>query len=243
MYFQNLSFPIDTTYRIEWKFGDGGSSKRISPSYTYAQDGLYSVSLSVTSPIGCRTDTLYQDLIRIKPTPNAAFAVEPPEVTNVFPDFRLQDQSTDALRWLWQFGDGRQYTDRNPSTAARDLGTLRITQFAYNNFGCQDSSSQILRILPEVRYFLPNAFTPNGDSVNDELRAVGIFAGMRNFRINVWNRWGEMVFQSSDPQDTWNGLKFNQGSELPVGVYTVMASYLDPKDLMIEYRGFVTLLR
>jgi gliding motility-associated-like protein len=243
VYFQNLSSPVDTTYRIEWKFGDGGVSRKHSPSYTYSNDGLYSVALKVVSPIGCETDTIYPDLIRIKPAPNAAFAIVPPEVTNVFPDFQLQDQSTDALRWLWQFGDGRQYTDRNLSAAARELGTLRIIQFAYNNFGCQDSTSQILRILPEVRYFLPNAFTPNGDSVNDELQAVGIFAGMRNFRINVWNRWGEMVFQSSDPQGTWNGLKFNQGSELPVGVYTVLASYLDPKDQLIEYRGFVTLLR
>lgn len=243
VYFQNLSSPVDTTYRIEWKFGDGGVSRKHSPSYTYSNDGLYSVALKVVSPIGCETDTIYPDLILIKPTPQAAFAIEPPEVTNVFPDFQLQDQSTDALRWLWQFDDGRQYTDHNPSAAARELGTLRITQFAYNNFGCQDSTSHVLQILPEVRYFLPNAFTPNGDSVNDELRAVGIFEGMRNFRIQVWNRWGEMVFQSSDPQDTWNGLKFNQGTELPVGVYTVLASYLDPKDQMIEYRGFVTLLR
>lgn len=241
--FENLSSPIDTTYQVEWQFGDGGVSRQLSPTHIYAQDGLYSVALKIISPIGCQNDTLYPNLIRIKPTPQAAFAIEPPEVSNVFPNFQLLDQSSDALRWLWQFSDGRQYTERNLAGTARELGSLRITQYAYNNFGCQDSISQILKVLPEVRYFLPNAFTPNGDSVNDELRAVGVFTGMRNFKINVWNRWGEMVFQSTDPQASWNGHKFNQGMELPIGVYTVLASYLDPKDQLIEYRGFVTLLR
>ena len=241
--FQNLSSPIDTTYRFEWKFGDGGLSRRLSPTYTYPNQGLYSVALSIVSPIGCRNDTVFKDLIRVKPTPQAAFAIEPPEVSNVFPDFQLEDQSTDAVRWLWQFGDGRQYTDRNLMASARELGTLRITQMAFNNFGCQDSISQLLQILPEVRYFLPNAFSPNGDSVNDELRAVGIFDGIRNFHLNVWSRWGEMVFQSTNPQDTWNGQKFNQGLSLPMGVYTVLVTYLNPKDEVVEYRGFVTLLR
>lgn len=243
VYFKNLSSPIDTTYRFEWKFGDGGFSRQHSPTYTYARDGLYSVALKVISPIGCQIDTFYPNFILVSPSPKAAFTIEPPEVSNVFPDFQLQNQSTDATRWLWQFGDGRQYTNRHLSASARDLGQLRITQYAYNNFGCQDSISQVLRILPEVRYFLPNAFTPNGDSVNDELRAVGIFEGMRNFKINIWNRWGEMVFQASDPNIGWNGLKFNQSSELPVGIYTVLATYLDPKDQMVEYRGFITLLR
>lgn len=243
VFFQNLSSPIDTTYSIEWKFGDGGLSRQLSPTYTYLRDGLYSVELSVVSPLGCKKDTLYPNMILVRPTPQAAFAIEPPEVSNVFPDFQLKDQSSDATRWLWQFGDGRQYTDRNLSANAQELGALRITQFAYNSYGCQDSVSQILQVLPEVRYFLPNAFTPNGDSVNDELRAVGIFEGMRHFKINIWNRWGEMVFQANDPQSPWNGLKFNQGGELPVGVYTVLVNYLDPKDQVIEYRGFVTLLR
>jgi gliding motility-associated-like protein len=241
--FHNHSSPIDSTYRIEWSFGDGGSSKRISPVYLYKNDGLYSVGLKVTSTIGCQVDTVFKNLVRIKPRPKSAFTIEPPEVSNVFPDFQLRDQSAEAVRWLWQLGDGRQYTDRNLGTSARGLGSLRITQFAYNNFGCSDSSSQTLLVLPEVRYFLPNAFTPNGDSVNDELQGVGIFEGMRNFSIQVWNRWGELVFQSKNPQEGWNGQKFNQGTSLPVGVYTVLATYLDPKDKVVEYRGFVTLLR
>ena len=241
--FKNLSSPIDTTYKIEWKFGDGGVSKQISPTYVYNNDGLYSVSLKLVSPIGCYTDTLFKNLILVKPTPKAAFVIDPPEVSNVFPDFQLVDQSKDAVSWLWQFGDGREYTDHNPSASAPELGTLSITQFAYNNFGCQDSVVKILKTFPEVRYFLPNAFTPNGDSVNDELRAVGVFEGMRSFNINVWNRWGEMVYQSSNPEETWNGQKFNQGISLPVGVYTVLVTYLDPKEERKEYRGFVTLIR
>jgi len=75
------------------------------------------------------------------------------------------------------------------------------------------------------------------------LRAVGIFEGMRSFNINVWNRWGEMVYQSINPEETWNGQKFNQGIPLPVGVYTVLVTYLDPKEERKEYRGFVTLIR
>jgi gliding motility-associated-like protein len=239
--FSDTSFNAPTSWK--WKFGDGGVSKQINPTHVYNNDGLYSVSLKLVSPIGCSTDTLFKNLILVKPTPKAAFVIDPPEVSNVFPDFKLVDQSKDAVSWLWQFGDGREYTDHNPIASAPELGTLSITQFAYNNFGCQDSVVKILKTYPEVRYFLPNAFTPNGDSVNDELRAVGVFEGMRSFNINVWNRWGEMVYQSINPEETWNGQKFNQGIPLPVGIYTVLVTYLNPKEERKEYRGFVTLIR
>ena len=96
---------------------------------------------------------------------------------------------------------------------------------------------------PEVRYFLPNAFTPNSDSTNDTYKGVGIMEGATNFRMTIWNRWGELIFESSDPENGWNGRKFNTGKESPSGVYIVMVTFSGPRGEDFELKGFATLLR
>ena len=58
---------------------------------------------------------------------------------------------------------------------------------------------------------LPNAFTPNEDSTNDTYRGDGILQGAKNFSMTIWSRWGELLFETSDPEEGWNGRKFNSG--------------------------------
>lgn len=69
MVFDNLSKPIDESYKVKWEFGDGGKSTKLNPTYTYTKEGIYSVSLSVTSPIGCKIDTVFNNLIKISSSP------------------------------------------------------------------------------------------------------------------------------------------------------------------------------
>ncbi len=243
IFFDNLSFPIDSTYEIEWDFGDGGTSGEISPTYTYQDPGDFTVDVKITSPIGCETDTTFNGLISMQESPKADFTIFPENPSSILPTVDLTDQSERAASWFYDFGNTYNTFERNPSYTYPDTGMYVITQIVTHPNGCQDTLSKMIDIQPEVRYFLPNAFTPNGDSVNDEYRGVGLMDGSTDFVMNIWNRWGELVFQAENPDDSWNGRKFNNGQEVPNGVYVVQVSYKSPRGEKIEVRGFATLIR
>ncbi len=241
--FDNLSFPIDSTYDITWNFGDGGTSGDISPVYIYESPGTYTVTLDIVSPIGCQTDTVFNDLITVRPSPTAGFTFIPERPSSLEPTVTFTDASQDAVKWNWDFGDGRTSNLPSPIHEYRDTGLYAVVQIVTHPSGCRDTLIQYLDIKPEVRYFLPNAFTPNGDSVNDGFKGVGILDGATNFRMSIWNRWGELVFETSDPDQAWNGRKGNGGPEAPAGVYLVLVSYNEPRGNKVEIKGYATLLK
>ena len=118
-----------------------------------------------------------------------------------------------------------------------------MTLITANQFGCTDTISKLLDVIPQVTYFLPNAFTPNEDGTNDDYRGKGFVEGMKNFKLEIFNRWGERVFQTNDPYDSWNGQKFNKGQAAPQGVYLCLVTYTTPRGENRELRSYATLLR
>ena len=243
IFFDNLSFPIDTTYDIFWDFGDGGSSGDISPNHIFENPGTYTISLSIVSPIGCETDTIFPDLITVLPSPEAGFSFSPEEPNNLQPTVSFFDASSGGQRWFWDFDDGTNTFERSPTHTFRDTGTYLVKQIVTHPSGCTDTLFQEIDIRPEVRYYLPNAFTPNSDSVNDVYKGVGIMKGAKDFRMTIWNRWGEKVFEADDPSSSWNGRKFNKGKEAPNGVYVVVVNYIGPRGQKFELKGFATVIR
>ena len=243
VFFDNLSEPIDETYNIMWDFGDGGTSSDISPLYTYEQDGQYTVTLDITSPIGCETDTVFPSLISIRPAPTADFLFTPESPNNLNPLISFSDRSQDAIFWEWRFGEEGFSFERSPSYRFRDTGRYEVSQIVTHPSGCLDTIIKIIDIKPEVTYFLPNAFTPNGDSVNDTYKGVGIMEGARNFNFTIWNRWGELIFETSNPNEGWNGKKFNNGRESPNGVYVALVKFTTPRGEEREIKAFATLIR
>lgn len=243
IFFDNLSFPIDTTYDIEWHFGDGETGYDISPWHTYTMPGIFTVDVTITSPIGCTVSETFPDLIQIEPSPDAGFSFFPEEISILEPEVNFTDESQGAAGVYWTFGDGDFSSIWNPTHTYRDTGVVAVTQIVTHISGCKDTLIQYLDIKPEVRYFLPNAFTPNNDSVNEEYRGVGILEGATNFQFSIWNRWGELVFQTNDPLEGWNGTKNNTGKPAPAGVYVVLASFTGPRGQDYEFKGFATLLR
>lgn len=243
VFFDNLSFPIDETYDIVWNFGDGGTSTEISPTYTYESPGTYTVSVDITSPIGCQTDTIFNNLIVVRPSPQAGFSFTPEDPSSIQPTVTFTDESQGAIRWLWDFDNGATSSLPSPVYTFRDTGVYEVMQVVTHPSGCKDTLIRIIDILPEVRYFLPNAFTPNNDSSNDQFKGVGIMEGATGFRLTIWNRWGEMVFETGNPDDAWNGRKLNTGEESPPGVYVVLVTYREPRGKLVEIKGFATLIR
>ena len=243
IFFNNLSFPIDSTYDITWDFGDGNFGSAISPFHIYEDPGIYTVNVEIVSPIGCQTDTIFPNLITVLPSPEAGFTFSPEEPSNIEPTVTFTDESFEAARWNWDFGNGATSTVPSPVYTYPDTGLYEVVQVVTHVSGCTDTLIQYIDVKPEVRYFIPNAFTPNNDSVNDEYLGVGIMEGATNFRMTIWNRWGELVFEATDPDEGWNGRKNNVGRDSPAGVYVVLVQFNGPRGELFELKGFATLIR
>ncbi|MEM1323519.1 MAG: PKD domain-containing protein [Bacteroidota bacterium] len=243
IFFNNLSTPIDETYTILWDFGDGTTSDEISPTHLYAVPGVYDVSVEITSPIGCFISESYDDWITVRPSPIADFFFTPDNPSNFEPEVSFFDQSIDAIAWEWLFDDHGTSFEMNPIFSFPDTGLQEITLIVTHPSGCTDTMIQFLDVEPQVRYFLPNAFTPNNDDVNDFFQGAGVFEGIDNFSMTIWNRWGELVFQTRNFDEGWNGRKNNTGALSPSGVYVYVVRYRGPRGGDIELKGFATLIK
>ena len=243
VFFNNLSEPVNELYNITWNFGDGGLDTVVSPTYVYEEPGIYTVSLDIVSPLGCQIDTVFPNWITVLPSPEAGFSYQPARPSNIDPEVRFTDESVGAVQWFYDFGTGVHSLLPNPVYAFPDTGQYAVMQVVTHPSGCLDTLVRLIDVIPEVRYFLPNAFTPNGDGSNDEFQGVGFMFGATNFSLTIWNRWGELIFETGNPDEGWNGRKFNTGQEAPPGVYVALVSFTGPRGEPWEFKGLVTLLR
>jgi gliding motility-associated-like protein len=241
--FTNLSRPIDSTYTIRWTLGDGSTSNAISPTYTYQNPGLYSINIDITSPIGCKISRNFKDLIRINQGAKADFEFSPQKITKLQNSVTFTDKSQFVNRWQWSLNDKAFSSRQNPSYTFRDTGLQKVKLFVANQVGCSDTLVKFLDVIPEVSYFLPNAFTPNNDAINDIFKGNGLVDGMKSFNMKIWNRWGELIYEGTDPNGGWNGRKFNTGGDAPEGVYLCVVTYVTPRGEVSTLRSYATLIR
>ena len=244
--FVNLSRPINDEYIFEWEFGDGGMSDEASPGYIYENEGVYDVYLGITSPTGCFVDTIFQNLVDVRSAPMADFDWAPVEPTNLMPDFRVFDRSVDGnrLRYVLRNRMGDQVFTTPAADfdyTLRDSASIFITQFVTHPSGCVDTITKDLRLKLVNTYFMPNAFTPNGDGLNDFFLPEGVLIGATEYRMRVWTRWGELVFSTDEPRSGWDG-NF-KGRASPGGGYLWDAHYIDIGGEFQEFKGGVVLVR
>jgi len=240
--FNNLSSPIDETYDVIWNFGDGGTVNEISPSYIYEEAGVYSVDVTITSPIGCEISKSFTDWISILESPVAGFSYTPDNPSNFNKTVSFTDESEGAVSWFWNM-DGLGLLEQNPTYTFQDTGVVEVIQVVTHPTGCTDTMAILLDIEPLVTLHMPNAFTPNNDGLNDTFKGKGFFDGFKNYKMSIWNRWGENIYTTEVPDDGWNGKKDNIGEESPVGVYVYSIEYTGPRGAQKELKGHVTLIR
>ncbi|MBP7274340.1 MAG: gliding motility-associated C-terminal domain-containing protein [Saprospiraceae bacterium] len=242
IFINNLSTPIDSTYTINWDLGDGTVSHDISPTHTYFE-GIYTVSVNITSPIGCYIETTFPNIFTVLGSPAADFSYTPEALSSFQNTASFTNLSQKYRSIRWDFGDGSISYANSPEHTFADTGIVAVQLIAYHQSGCTDTIIKYLDIIPKVTYFIPNAFTPNSDAKNDYFLGKGEFEGIKDFEMTIWNRWGEMIFQTNDPTEGWNGKKNNQGQDSQQGVYIFVVHYTTPRNEKIELKGFATLVR
>ncbi|NNE30612.1 MAG: T9SS type B sorting domain-containing protein [Saprospiraceae bacterium] len=239
----NLSFPIDESYDILWDLGDGNFSTDISPVHLYEEVGDFSLFVEITSPLGCNTSASWADLIKMRPTPEAGFTFTPNFVTEQNSTVEFFDESVDADFYSWDFSNESTSFNQNPVYTFQDTGLQVITQIVEHSQGCQDTLQRLIDVVPFFNFNFPNAFSPNGDGLNEFFLGKGYQKNVLSFRMAIYNRWGELVFETKNPEEGWNGKKLNVGRDSPEGVYAFVADVFGPRGITRRFEGVVALVR
>lgn len=235
----------DAQYELKWDLGDGIAKEGASIAHVYTRPGTYDLGLTLKSPVGCTLDTVLLGLIQAWSVPVAQFTWnnEGTPVTQLNPEVQFINQSTNSTTWSWNFSNGVSTNKQHPKLFFRDTGLISVVLIALDSNQCADTLSKVLDIEPVVTLFLPNAFTPNQDGLNETYRPKGLLEGFQKYYCAVFNKWGEVVFESTDPNIGWNGQYQNAGSPLPADVYVCQVFYTTPRGKQVEISSEVLLLR
>ncbi len=240
---RNLSFP-NVGYQMVWDYGNGVTEERNDSifSYTYNTPGVFDVYLNIISPSGCNIDGPVGEVTALE-NPVAGFDYLPRELSNLNPTVVFRDLSQSAFFYEWDFGNGDVSSFPEPIYTYPDTGTYVVRQVVTHFNGCTDTAIQVLDVVPVFTYFLPNAFTPNFDGVNDLFGGIGEFYAINEFEFTIWNRWGERIFETNDPHEMWNGRKHNTGDYVQNGVYMCLVKIRGARGETLELKSYATVVR
>lgn len=144
------------------------------------------------------------------------------------------------VSWLWTFGDGHSSDQPTPAHEYLDPGRYGVSLTATDINGCEIELNQVVEVKKITGVSIPSAFSPNGDGINDSF-SVGHY-NLSSFNIQIFNRWGQLVFESLDPAFEWNGTNLN-GITVPEGVYVYVMKALDFEGKEIEESRTITVIR
>ncbi len=218
----------------KWYFGDGDSILAQNPVHTYTAGGIYTVILISQNVRGCADTAMRQIYIdNFKP-----FAGDD---TFIVKEERIQFNATGGTEYIWSpptyLSDTNTY---NPVGYFPDTGRFRYTVYVKSPYGCEGSDTILVTVVNQAAFFVPNAFTPNGDGINDLFRPYAIGYKNLNF-FRIYNRWGEEVYYSTNLEVGWNGT-YNK-KQADMGTYFWHISYTDRFGNQGYMKGDVHLLR
>lgn len=243
-----VNYTVDTTgfgpATYLWSFGENNAtSTAVNPSYTYVTPGCHDVSLTVTVPPGCAVTQTYTCMITTLAQPVAQFTATPTLASILDPLVVFTNQSTGATSWIWNFGDSTTSTDWAPSHTYESIGTFPVYLAVSNASGCSDTAWLDIVVNDYYTFYVPNAFTPNGSGNNDEFGPYFTNILAERFEFYIFDRWGNIVFQTDDPNVRWNGTWQNKGEMVQQDVYIYKISFVDNMYAEHSVIGSVTLLR
>jgi gliding motility-associated-like protein len=224
-----------------WDFGNGSTSALQNPTTVYYNSGTYGVSLTVTSNMGCVQVATMPNIITVHPGPDASFVADPPEASILNPVINFNNLSSGGIVYGWSFGDGGTSSQFEPSHVYADTGYYTVTLIVQNIYGCIDTFTQVVHIMPEFTLFIPNAFTPNSDGTNDLFNVSGL--GIVEVTLNIYNRWGENIYTSYGISGGWDGTVQKDNSTAQQDVYVYDVRVKDVFGRMHHGNGRVTLVR
>jgi len=230
-----------------WTFGDSGTSTQENPNYCYDSAGIFSIELIVKSDSGCIDSLLKPDMITAYSHPIAAFTTSLQATNIISPTINFKNESTDAYgikSWLWQFegSTDSSTTVENPIYTYSDTGTFCTLLTVTNIHGCTDTVSHCVVINPYFTLYIPNAFSPNGDGLNDIFTAKG--TDICGFEMYIFDRWGMMLYYTQDINYGWDGTVNGSTNVAQEDTYVYLINAIDcVQHNKHKYVGKVTIIK
>ncbi|MFK8046340.1 MAG: gliding motility-associated C-terminal domain-containing protein, partial [Crocinitomicaceae bacterium] len=217
-------------------------------THTYSSAGDFDVYLKVISQYGCESDTFAFNEFTAFPVPEPNFIINPEEASIFLPFFDLTNTTrTPDLSYIWQMPGGEPQVSTQENTSVSypegEPGVYPIQLIAISDQGCRDTITRTAVVLNDIVVYSPNSFTPDGDDHNEFWRVYIKGINIYDYHLQIYNRWGEVVFESFDPEATWDGT-FANGDHLEPGTFVWFIQTKDAvTDKVHEFRGTVNLFR
>ena len=232
---------VTENYETFWSFGDGTSSEELSPVHRYAEPGFYDIYARVRSPSECELDSQIVRPLQVLESPEAAFAFAPQTIDTRDTEVAFTDRSFGAASWDWRFDSLGNSRETDPRFVFPDSGSYEIRLAITHLNNCPDTAIQRLRVEPFQTLYLPNAFLPDGNGENVAFRPAGFLRYVTDFQMQIFNRWGEIIFETGDMEAGWDGTNQRNGQKATPGVYLYLVNH-GGIDGPREYQGTVTLV-
>ncbi|MFN3341755.1 MAG: gliding motility-associated C-terminal domain-containing protein [Flavobacteriales bacterium] len=227
-----------------WTFGDGGANPGCgAQSHVYTTPGCYDVTLTVVSPEGCVGSQTFDDMVCVYGDPIADFTYNPSTPTIINSSINFVDASINGATYQWDFAGMGTSTQQNPTFnfVNVDTGFYQVCLTVTSPQGCVNDTCKMVYIFDEFLVYVPNAFTPDGDGINDVFMPVLTGLNPEHFELLIFNRWGEVIYQTNNPTKGWDGRSKGVMSKQDVYVWKIRT-----KDALLdidkEFVGHVTLL-
>ena len=245
--FMNTTDPQDVG-NWTWKINGQYYYNEDPLTVTFDQVGSYHVWLEVESPYGCVNDIFVTDYITIYPDPDPEFSINPNPTTiyDTQVEFHnLTPGDYNTYEWIMPGGSPNYSTDEYPEVIYPEgvETDYPVTLIVTNEYGCIDTTIQYLSVLSDVLLYAPNIFTPDGDEFNETWRVYMDGIDIYNFHLTMFNRWGEIVWESFNKEASWNG-HYGGGGLVPDGTYIWKIECREQvNDRKHEFHGHVTVLK
>lgn len=243
------SYASPKAVSVLWDFGYNLHAIGDSINFCFKNPGTYSITTTIQDINGCKSKNTAPFQITVFPRPQPDFSWEPfePSLIENHVNFVSSYVNGPITYYHWEFGDGFDYKNdtsslKNPSHDFNYVSVYPVTLIETNVYGCTDTITKNVTVLEDFTLYIPNAFTPNGDGLNDVFLPKGMGFKAESYEMLVYDRWGNVIFKSNDVNKGWDGTFKGTSVQSDVYVYKIKC-ISSSRGIRKEHAGHVTLIK
>ncbi|MEZ5104393.1 MAG: PKD domain-containing protein [Draconibacterium sp.] len=235
--------PFDNLLKLFWLTDSLPYPTTPSQLYFFPDSGRFSISMAgYSEQTGCSDTLVKADWIWVHPRPFAKFEPDFPVALVDNARISFTNYSERANQYFWDFDDGQGTEEFEPVRTFTELGDYDTELISVSEFGCTDTFNYLIKVLP-FSVYTPNAFRPDSE-IQENRTFMPVSSGVKNdqFQLKIYDRWGQLIFETTTTYDPWNG-KTKNGNDAPMGNYVWVADFYDIQGYKHHQKGQVLLIR